>query len=65
MLSESQSLRLSRIPDILSRVFIHLFLLVVGLLCLLPMWLVVSYSFSDDVLVAEQGVALLYRPTHP
>jgi putative aldouronate transport system permease protein len=38
---------------------IHLFLLVVGLLCLLPMWLVVSYSLSDDVLVAEKGVALL------
>jgi putative aldouronate transport system permease protein len=34
-------------------------LLVVGLLCLLPMWLVIVYSFSDDVLVAEQGVSLL------
>jgi putative aldouronate transport system permease protein len=50
---------MSRIPDMLGRVLIHLFLLVVGLLCLLPMWLVISYSFSDDVMFAEQGVALL------
>jgi putative aldouronate transport system permease protein len=38
---------------------IHGFLLIVGLLCLLPMWLVIVYSFSDDVLVAEYGISLL------
>ena len=54
-----RSLEWSRLADVLSRLLIHLFLLVVGLLCLLPMWLVVAYSFSDDVLVAERGVALL------
>jgi putative aldouronate transport system permease protein len=34
-------------------------LLIVGLLCLLPMWLVIVYSISDDVLVAEHGISLL------
>ena len=53
------TLKLSRLTDVVSRVLIHLFLFVVGLLCLLPMWLVISYSFSDDVVVAEKGVALL------
>ena len=43
----------------LARLFIHLFLLAVGLLCLLPMWLVIVYSFSDDVIVAERGISLL------
>ena len=43
----------------LVRFLIHLFLLIVGLLCLLPMWLVIVYSFSDDVIVAEKGISLL------
>jgi putative aldouronate transport system permease protein len=48
-----------KLGSIVTRLSIHLFLLIVGLLCLLPMWLVVVYSFSDDVLVAEQGISLL------
>jgi putative aldouronate transport system permease protein len=45
----------------MARFSIHLFLLIVGLLCLLPMWLVVVYSVSDDVLIAKQGISLLPR----
>ena len=45
--------------DALGRFLIHLFLLIVGLLCLLPMWLVIVYSFSDDVVLAENGMSIL------
>jgi len=48
-----------QLGGIVTRLSIHLFLLIVGLLCLLPMWLVIVYSFSDDILVAEQGISLL------
>jgi putative aldouronate transport system permease protein len=48
-----------RLSGKLARFSIHLFLLIVGLLCLLPMWLVVVYSLSDDVLVADKGISLL------
>lgn len=43
----------------LTQFFIHAFLLIVGLLCVLPMLLVISYSLSDDVLIAERGISLL------
>jgi putative aldouronate transport system permease protein len=48
-----------KLSGMMARFSIHLFLLIVGLLCLLPMWLVIVYSFSDDVLVAEKGISLL------
>jgi putative aldouronate transport system permease protein len=51
--------RAYRASGTLVRGGIHGFLLIVGLLCLLPMWLVIVYSFSDDVLVAEKGISLL------
>jgi putative aldouronate transport system permease protein len=56
---KAPTIRLYQVTDALARLLIHLFLLVVGVLCLLPMWLVVSYSFSDDVLIAETGISLL------
>ena len=54
MAVKTQPLKLDKAADSLARLFIHLFLLVVGLLCLLPMWLIIMYSVSDDVLVAEE-----------
>jgi putative aldouronate transport system permease protein len=48
-----------KLSGMMARFSIHLFLLIVGLLCLLPMWLVIVYSFSDDILVAESGISLL------
>jgi putative aldouronate transport system permease protein len=48
-----------KLGSMMTRFAIHLFLLIVGLLCLLPMWLVIVYSFSDDVVVAEKGISLL------
>lgn len=43
----------------IARFLIHVTLATIGFLCILPMLLVVSYSFSDDVLVAERGISLL------
>jgi putative aldouronate transport system permease protein len=59
MTTQSVSIKTYKATDFITRLFIHLFLLIVGLLCILPMLLVVSYSLSDDVLVAEKGISLL------
>jgi putative aldouronate transport system permease protein len=48
----------SKSSGTMARFSIHAFLLIVGLLCLLPMWLVIVYSLSDDVVVAEKGISL-------
>lgn len=45
--------------EFITQFFIHAFLLIVGLLCILPMLLVISYSLSDDLLIAERGISLL------
>jgi putative aldouronate transport system permease protein len=47
------------IADYIGEGLIHLVLLVVGILCILPMVYVVSYSLSDDVLVAKHGISLI------
>jgi putative aldouronate transport system permease protein len=57
--TQPKKLRSAKLGGQIARGGIHIFLLIIGLLCLLPMWLVVVYSFSDDVLVAEQGISLL------
>ncbi len=49
----------SKFAGYVAQFFIHAFLLIVGLLCILPMILVISYSLSDDVLIAEKGISLL------
>lgn len=59
MTARSLSTTTYRISDFVSRFLIHIFLLTVGLLCVLPMLLVISYSLSDEVLVAEKGISLL------
>ena len=57
--TQQKKLRSAKLGGQIARGGIHIFLLIVGLLCLLPMWLVIVYSFSDDVLVAEVGISLL------
>jgi len=57
MTARNLSLTSDNAIDAVSRLFTHLFLLVVGLLCILPMILVISYSLSDEILVAEQGIS--------
>jgi len=59
MTSNIRSQRVMQLAEFTTKSFIHAFLLIVGLLCILPMILVVSYSLSDDVLIAERGISLI------
>ncbi len=43
----------------LGKALIHAVLALVGFLCIMPMLLVISTSFSDDLIVAEHGLSLL------
>lgn len=43
----------------LGKAIIHAVLALVGFLCIMPMLLVISTSFSDDLIVAEHGLSLL------
>ena len=43
----------------IGKALIHVVLAVVGFLCVMPMLLVISTSFSDDLVVAQKGLSLL------
>lgn len=43
----------------ISRLLIHLVLTLIGLACLIPMILVISISFSDEIALATEGYSLL------
>jgi putative aldouronate transport system permease protein len=43
----------------LGKTLIHTVLALVGFLCIMPMLLVISTSFSDDLVVAEHGLSLM------
>jgi putative aldouronate transport system permease protein len=48
-----------RVRSLLGKGFVHAILITFGLLCLVPMVLIVSVSLSDEIELAKQGYSLL------
>ncbi|MCP4165710.1 MAG: carbohydrate ABC transporter permease [Chloroflexi bacterium] len=55
----SRSLNRYRIQAFFGRAFVHTILIAFGLLCLIPMVLIVSVSLSDEIEIAKNGYSLL------
>lgn len=53
-----RSLNRFRLMASLEKVFVHTILIIFGLLCLIPMVLIISVSFSDEIEIAKHGYRL-------
>ena len=51
--------RVSKLSIFMGKAFLHSVLIIIAFLCVMPMLLVISTSFSDDLAVAKYGLSLL------
>jgi len=60
-LSRTRTNTLDRLKQRLAQLVIHLFLIALSLACVIPLLLIVSASFSDELDIARYGYALIPR----